>query len=346
MDKAIIRDKKLRLFTTKIEGISSIMGIILFTGVTALLLFNYKAHKISIGDFALILSLTATLYDKVRDLSEDVNKIFVYYGELLDSLSLLSHPIDMPCDMNTRNIEYKEGAIEFKNISFVYKGNMVFDNFSLTINPNEKIGIVGHSGSGKTTLINLLLRNFDITSGQILLDDQDMSHYSKDSLRRLIGIIPQDITLFHRNIMENIRYGRLDATNLEVVEAAKKAHAHDFIARLKNNYYTMTGERGAKISGGQRQRIAIARAVLKDAPIIILDEATSNLDHETEKAVQQTMHTFMRDKTGIIITHKVSTLQYVDRIVILESGKIVDIGTHDELVSRSTFYQDLLSINV
>lgn len=197
--------------------------------------------------------------------------------------------------------------------------------------------MVGYSGSGKSSLINLLLRYFDIESGKILIDDNDISEVTADSIRANISLIPQDTMLFHRNLMENIRYGRETATDEEVIDAAKKAHIHDYIEKLPEKYNTGVGERGIKLSGGQRQRIAIARAILKDSPILILDEATSSLDSKTERAIQESIHYILEQegKTVIAIAHRLSTLKHMDRIVVLDKGKIVEEGSHDELIEKN-----------
>jgi ATP-binding cassette subfamily B protein len=195
------------------------------------------------------------------------------------------------------------------------------------------VGLVGFSGSGKSTFVNLILRFYDIQSGQILIDNQNVADVTQDSLREQIAMIPQDPTLFHRTLMENIRYGRLTATDEEVTVAAKLAHCEEFIDKLDEGYHSMVGERGIKLSGGQRQRIAIARAILKNAPILILDEATSSLDTVTEKLIQQSLHTVMQHRTTMVIAHRLSTLANMDRILVFHKGKVIEDGTQDELLN-------------
>ena len=202
----------------------------------------------------------------------------------------------------------------------------------MTIEAGQKVGLVGYSGGGKSTFVNLILRLFDVTDGHILIDGQDIRNVTQDSLRSNIAMIPQDPSLFHRTLMENIRYGRIEATDEEVIEAAKKAHAHEFISKLPQGYESPVGERGVKLSGGQRQRIAIARAILKNAPILILDEATSQLDSVTESDIQESLWELMQGKTTIVIAHRLSTLLHMDRIIVFDQGKIVEDGTHTEFL--------------
>jgi ATP-binding cassette subfamily B protein len=203
------------------------------------------------------------------------------------------------------------------------------------------VGLVGYSGSGKTTFVNLILRMYNISEGNIFIDDQNIANVTQESLRSNIGIIPQEASLFHRTLMENIRYGRLDASDVEVIEAAKKAHAHEFIERLPEQYESLVGERGVKLSGGQRQRIAIARAILKNASILILDEATSQLDSVTESYIQESLWNLMQDKTTIVIAHRLSTLLHMDRILVFDKGKIIQDGKHSELLTDKGLYKTL-----
>jgi ABC-type multidrug transport system fused ATPase/permease subunit len=218
------------------------------------------------------------------------------------------------------------------------------DDLDLRISPHEKIALVGPSGAGKSTLVKLLFRQYDIDKGKILIDGQSISAMTQDSLHDAIALVPQDPALFHRSLMDNIRYGRRDATDEEVVLAAKKAHCHEFISELSDGYNTLVGERGIKLSGGERQRVAIARAILKDAPILVLDEATSSLDSESESLIQDALKILMKDKTVIVIAHRLSTIIQMDRIVVMEKGKVVDMGTHDELMNKVGIYQKLWNI--
>lgn len=237
-----------------------------------------------------------------------------------------------------------KGEIEFKKVHFRYEegeDTSLFDNFNLTIKPGQKVGLVGHSGGGKTTLTKLILRFMDIDSGEILIDGQDISKVRQSRFRAYISYVPQDPYMFHRSIEDNIRYGKLDARAEEVKKAAKASHSQEFIDQLPNKYGTLIGERGVKLSGGQRQRIAIARAMIKDAPILLLDEATSALDSESEKYIQDALWKLMEDKTAIVIAHRLSTIQRMDRIIVLEDGKIVEEGSHKELLQQKGIYAEL-----
>jgi ATP-binding cassette subfamily B protein len=238
-----------------------------------------------------------------------------------------------------KKIEVKEGEIIFNDITFGYsKDRNVFENLNVKINAHQKIGLVGYSGSGKSTFNNLILRLFDVQKGEILIDGQDIKTITQESLHKQIAVIPQEPMLFHRSVMENIRYGKLDATDEEVYEAARLAMAHAFIERLPQGYQSLVGERGVKLSGGQRQRIAIARAVLKNAPILLMDEATSALDSVTEKAIQTILDNLISQKTVLIIAHRLSTISHLERILVFHEGKIVEDGTHHELLEVNGYY--------
>jgi ABC-type multidrug transport system fused ATPase/permease subunit len=236
-------------------------------------------------------------------------------------------------------IEYKDVHFSFNQTREVLKG------IDLTIHQKEKIALIGPSGAGKSTFVKLLLRLYDLTSGEIAIDDQDIKHVTQESLRKNISLVPQDPILFHRTLKENIRYGRRDATDEEVYEAARLAHCDEFIRGLPQGYDTYVGERGIKLSGGERQRVAIARAILKNAPILILDEATSSLDSESEFLIQDALDTLMKGKTVIVIAHRLSTIRKMDRIIVLEDGKIREEGTHDYLLGQEeSLYKKLWNL--
>ena len=261
----------------------------------------------------------------------------------LNGIFIPQNPIDTK---NAKALQISKGEIEFKNISFDYgeDGNAVIKNLNLKIKAGEKVGIVGHSGAGKSTLISLLLKNFKVTAGDIIIDGQSIYDVSSDSLRSQIALIPQDTALFHRSIGDNIGYAKDSPSKEEIILAAKMANIHDFIDSLPNKYETLVGERGVKLSGGQRQRIAIARAILKNAPILILDEATSSLDSQTENQIQQALSNLIdaKSKTVIAIAHRLSTLKHLDRIIVLENGKIAEEGNHEELIQiESSLYKKL-----
>jgi ATP-binding cassette, subfamily B, bacterial len=235
----------------------------------------------------------------------------------------------------------------FENILFHYKdAEPLFHNKSVVIMPGQKVGLVGYSGSGKTTFVNLVLRLYDVTSGSILIDGQDIRDVTQKSLREAISIIPQDPTLFHRSLMENIRYGKTDASDEDVIKASKQANIHEFISKLPKGYESLVGERGVKLSGGQRQRVAIARVMLKNAPIVILDEATSQLDSITESTIRESLRILMQDKTAIVIAHRFSTLMYMDRILVFDQGKIIEDGSHKELLKKKGIYKSLWDVQI
>jgi ATP-binding cassette subfamily B protein len=256
-----------------------------------------------------------------------------------EMVEIFETPIDILDPAKPEKCKIKNGNISFENVSFEYKdGKDVFKKFKLEIPAGQKVGFVGHSGSGKTTITNLLLRFEDVQSGAIKIDGQDIRNITQDDLRRNISYVPQEPALFHRSLEENIMYGDPNASKLAMLEASKKAHADEFIREFKDGYDTLVGERGVKLSGGQRQRVAIARVMLKDAPILILDEATSSLDSISENLIQKAFDEVMKDRTTLVIAHRLSTVQKMDRIVVLDKGKIVEDGGHAELLAKGGYY--------
>ena len=277
----------------------------------------------------------------------ELSSLFENLGTAHDGMNTISR-VQMVTDVpGAPALEVSDGAIEFDRVSFGYgESDSVFENFSLSIAPGEKVGIVGRSGAGKTTLMNVLLRLFDVQGGRILIDGQDISLVDQESLRAQIGVVSQDTALLHRSIRENIAYGRQQVSDGDVIHAAQRANAHDFIMRLNDldghgGYDAQVGERGAKLSGGQRQRIAIARMFLKDAPILVLDEATSALDSEVEAAIQENLLKLMEGKTVLAIAHRLSTISALDRLVVIDQGRIIEEGSHEELVRAGGLYAEL-----
>ncbi len=259
----------------------------------------------------------------------------------MESLSDILGPHDVADTKRARPIVVSKGELSFESVSFNYGGNAVFEDLSFTIPAGQRVGVIGRSGAGKSTLMKLILRHYDLTGGRICIDGVDIASVTKESLRASIGVVPQDSSLFHRTIEENIAYGKHPASKEAVIHAAQLAQAHEFIETLPQGYDTLVGERGVKLSGGQRQRITIARALLKDARVLLLDEATSALDSESEIAVQKALLNLMETRTVIAIAHRLSTLRAMDRLMVFDAGRIVEDGTHDELIAKGGLYADL-----
>ncbi len=300
--------------------------------------------RVTPGDVVLVTTLGFTVLHGTRDLAVALVEMVQDFARLTDALAALLVPHDMTDEPNAPPLEVPRGAISFRHVDFAYPtGEAILRDFSLDIAPGEKIGMVGRSGSGKTSLLGLLQRQFDISAGCIQIDGEDISTRTQASLAGAISVVSQDVQLFHRTVMENIRYGRPDASDAEVRAAAEAAECDRFIRKLPQRFDTLVGERGLKLSGGQRQRIAIARAFLCDSPILLLDEATSALDSESEKSVQEALGRLSHDRTVIAVAHRLSTLRDFDRIVVMEAGRIIDEGAPDVLSARPGPYRDLLA---
>jgi ATP-binding cassette subfamily B protein len=277
----------------------------------------------------------------------DLLKFYEILGNISQGLKIVLQPIDIKNFPQAKPLIVNKGKIIFENVQFNYPNlPQLFQNKSVVIDPGEKVGLVGYSGSGKSTFINLILRLYEVNQGRILIDDQDIKLVTQDSLRNNITILYQDPSLFHRSVVENISYGKPESSIEEIITAAIKAHAHDFIIKLPQGYNTILGEKGVKLSGGQRQRIAIARAILKNSPILILDEATSQLDVLTEEKIQSSLSSLMENKTVIVIAHRLSTLLKMDRIIVFDNGKIVQSGNHYELLAVPGLYKMLWNAQV
>jgi ATP-binding cassette subfamily B protein len=298
--------------------------------------------ELSLGAFIMVISLTGTLVKSLTHVGNSMNQAATLYGQIDKALGRIVIPHEVMDEPTATALSVPEGEIICSNVSFTYEQQTpIFSSLSLNIPAGQKVGVVGSSGSGKTTFTRLLLRQYDIDNGSIKIDNQDIQKVTQDSLRSNIAIVAQESQLFHRSIAENISYGRPDASTEEIIAAAQKAQIHEFVTKLKDGYGTLVGERGVKLSGGQRQRIAIARAIIKDAPILILDEATSALDSESEAAIQQALSTLMEDKTVIAIAHRLSTLQQMDRILVFSDGKIIEDGSHHDLLMQNGTYASL-----
>lgn len=322
--------------------------IAVMMGLASITLIHlYGKGLVSIGDFALILGLSMELGHMMWYTMYQVDQFNQALGKARQSLNALVIPHEIQDKKNASQLIVTQGQIEFSKVKFHYQGGYsLFQNKSVTIEAGQKVGLVGYSGSGKSTFVNLILRLYEVVDGQILIDDQNLSEVTQESLRQAIAMIPQDPTLFHRSLMDNIRYGRKKASDEEVILASKKAHAHEFISLLPEGYETLVGERGVKLSGGQRQRIAIARAILKNAPILMLDEATSQLDSITESNIQDSLWELMQGKTTLVVAHRLSTLLHMDRILVFDKGHIVEDGTHTELLNLGGLYKTLWDAQV
>lgn len=301
------------------------------------------AGTLTAGSAILIITLIYRLEDSMVFLGSHINTFSESWGEIQESLDEILIPHEITDAPGARVLAPSDGAISFDHVTFTYTGTdtAVLSDFQLAIPSHQKVGLVGKSGAGKSTLVKLLLRHYEVTRGAVTIDGQNIANATLDSLRQAVAVVPQEPLLFHRTLRENIAYGKPDATDEEVIEAAKMAHAHEFISRLPQGYDTLVGERGVKLSGGERQRVAIARAILKNAPILVLDEATASLDSESEALIQQALQKLMEGKTVIAIAHRLSTLREMDRIIVLDRGQIAEEGSHAELLQRGGIYAGL-----
>jgi ATP-binding cassette subfamily B protein len=312
------------------------VGLLLFMSVVLTL-----QGVISPGDIALILTIIILVEDRLTFIGQQLNTFADAWGQVTESLTDIVHPHDVPDVVHARATPHIQGTIDIDNVTFEYGGVNVFDHLSLSIPKGQRVGLVGKSGAGKSTLVKLLLRHYDLAKGEIRIDGVNIAEIAKQTLRKAIAVVPQEPLLFHRSIHENIAYGKPDASREEVIQAASLAQAHEFIERLPESYEALVGERGIKLSGGQRQRVAIARAILKNAPILLLDEATSALDSESEVAVQKALLALMEGRTVIAIAHRLSTLRAMDRIIVMDDGRIIEDGNHTLLLQKGGLYAQL-----
>ncbi len=348
--KVLDKLKRLRTRTWDMQVYMTFVQVVFLASaeisVMYLAIGAWEKGNFSVGDFVLLQMLMAGVWQTLWGLSSVFRTLGEATADAQEMIDIMNAPYDIVDAPKAKKLEIKDGAIVFDRVKFNYnETRTILPDFSLSIKPREKIAFIGPSGAGKSTIVKLLFRFYDVSGGKILIDGQDIAKVTQESLRDAVALVPQDPMLFHRSLLDNIRYGRRDATEKDVMAAAKKAHCHEFISALPEGYATFVGERGIKLSGGQRQRVAIARAILKNAPVLVLDEATSSLDSESEMLIQQALEELMRDKTVIVIAHRLSTIAKMDRIIVMENGKIIDEGTHAMLVKkRGGVYKKLWSI--
>jgi ATP-binding cassette subfamily B protein len=335
---------KSNTYSERVRWFQYSAAAVLKIGVLYYAMLLWGRGEITVADFVVASTTTLLIINEARNLSRRFLEFFEYIGNVANGVHTIVKPHEIIDEPGAVRKHIERGRIEFRDVTFAYAAEQpVFQNLNVTVPAAQRVGLVGFSGSGKSTFVSLILRLYDPQGGEILIDGQDIRGMTQDSLHSQLSLIPQDPNLFHRSLLENIRYGRLEASDAEVVDAARKAHAHEFITKIKDQYASLVGERGVKLSGGQRQRIAIARVVVKNAPILILDEATSSLDSITEQAIQETLKDVMQNKTVIVVAHRLSTIAHLDRILVFDQGRIVEDGTHEELLARGGSYYQLWS---
>jgi ATP-binding cassette subfamily B protein len=336
------RGRSLR-YLEKLRITHAAITVVLTIALLAWAIVLWQNGNATTGDVVLVCTLGLSILNATRDLAVALVDVTQHVARLTEAIATLLLPHELRDHPEAEPLVKSGAAIALNNITFRYPGGLqVFDKFSLRLQPGQRVGLVGHSGGGKSTLFVLLQRFYDVQNGSITIDGQDISRVTQQSLRQAISVVPQDISLFHRSIMENIRYGRPNATDDEVLRAAIAARC-DFVETLPEGLATMVGDRGVKLSGGQRQRIAIARAFLKDAPILLLDEATAALDSESEEAIREALGRLMRGRTVIAIAHRLATLRNFDRVVMLKAGKIIEDGPPDRLMQGQGPYRELVT---
>jgi ATP-binding cassette, subfamily B, multidrug efflux pump len=335
-------------YVTWVDQCNQLLSVLLIGSTMGVALWLWSIGQVGVGAVAAASAMSLRINGIAHWIMWEMASLFEHIGTVADGIGILSKHQTVVDRPGAKPIDVPRGEVRFEDVGFAYNagGARVIDRFSLAIRPGEKIGLVGRSGAGKSTVVNLLLRFYDIQSGRITIDGQDIAHATQDSLRAAIGMVTQDTSLLHRSVRDNIDYGRPDATEAQVRAAAERAEAHGFVQGLtdpkgRQGYDAHVGERGVKLSGGQRQRIAIARVMLKDAPILLLDEATSALDSEVEAAIQASLYKLMEGKTVVAIAHRLSTIAAMDRLIVMDKGRIVEQGSHRELLAAGGIYARL-----
>lgn len=331
--------RKIRLFSWNLGSlffaVTFMFWIALEIGLYYYSIDLWSKGILTAGWFVLIQLYILNIFDRIFDFGKNIQKLYESLSDAEEMTIILNTPHEIQDALNAENLVVEKGEIIFENVDFNYHSTRsVLKDFNLKIAPKESVALIGASGAGKTTIVKLLLRMHDVTGGHIFIDGKDISKVTQESLWKNVSLVPQDPILFHRSLMENIRYGRLDATDEEVIRVSKLARCHDFIKDTLQGYDTFVGERGIKLSGGERQRIAIARAILKNAPILVLDEATSSLDSNSEYLIQEALDELMKNKTVIVVAHRLSTIRKMDRIIVLDNGKIIETGKHNDLADK------------
>ena len=350
--RAMAEQRRLFMKSWNISGVfDAVQGflmLLLEVGGFILVIHLWKQGTLTLGDFVLFQSYVLVLFNRLWDFGRVARDVYESLADADEMTVVLQTPLEVVDARNAKPLAVTQGAVRFDSVDFHYhQTRRVLHNFSLDIAPREHVALVGSSGAGKSTVVKILLRLHDISGGHITIDGQDISHVTQESVRRSLSVVPQDVVLFHRTLMENIRYGKPDATDEEVIAAAREANCHEFIQTFADGYNTYVGERGVKLSGGERQRVAIARAMLANAPILVLDEATSSLDSESEQLVQAALAKLMAGKTVLAIAHRLSTIRAMDRIVVMDGGRIIEQGTHDELLkNQANTYSKLWNLQV
>jgi len=333
----ILRQTRMKTWTLGniIEAVQGFLMTVLEIGIFYLAIKIWQKGFLTVGDFVLIQSYLINIFMRTWEFGRVIRTIYENLADAEEMTEILKMPHEITDIIGAKKLTVKAGQIEFKNVTFNYKQTRtILKNFNLTVSPGERLALIGPSGAGKTTVVKLLLRMYDVAAGQILIDGQDISRVTQESLWQNISLVPQDPILFHRSLIENIRYGKPKATDKEVIAAAKAANCHHFILQTPDGYNTYVGERGIKLSSGERQRVTIARAILKNSPILVLDEATSSLDSGSEKLIQDALAELMKGKTVIVVAHRLSTIRKMDRIVVIDNKGIVEQGSHDQLLAK------------